>query len=36
LRTAGVHPVPMLEGAGVEALKRMAEASVAVMPCEGL
>jgi hypothetical protein len=33
---AGVHPVEMLEVAGVEALKRMAEAGVAVVPCEGL
>jgi hypothetical protein len=36
LRAAGVHPVEMLEVAGVEALKRMAEAGVAVVPCEGL
>jgi hypothetical protein len=35
-RAAGVHPVEMLEVAGVEALKRMAEAGVAVVPwCRG-
>ena len=36
LRAAGVHPVEMLEVAGVEALKWMTGAGVAVVPCEGL
>ena len=36
LPAAGVHPVEMLEGAGVETPKRMAEAGVAVVPCEAL
>jgi hypothetical protein len=33
---AGAHPVEMLEVVGVKALKRMAEAGVAVVLCEGL
>jgi hypothetical protein len=36
LRASGIHPMEMLEVAGVEVLKRMAEAGVAVAPCEGL
>jgi hypothetical protein len=32
---AGVHRVEMLEVAGVEALRRMAEAGVAVVPWKG-
>ena len=32
LRAAGVHPREMLEVASLEALKRMAEASVAAVP----
>ena len=33
LRAAGIHPVEVVEVAGLEALKRMAAAGVAVVPC---
>jgi hypothetical protein len=35
LHAAGVHSVEMLEVTDLDALKRMAEDGVAVVPCEG-